>query len=122
VVIFLPAMSRNTIQLQQLDGDGHRVEAKENNTSPTRKPKDATTVQEVEAAEGDAPEAQDAPTPQEVDVQSVNDQSNPFSEERLHVAMPVLSLVLFVSVFELGSVASAIPAISSELHTGLETP
>lgn len=55
------------------------------------------------------------------DVESVGGQRNTMSTKRLMVAVPALSICLFVSFIDQTSVSTATPAIAEELGTGTST-
>ncbi|KAF2705445.1 major facilitator superfamily transporter [Pleomassaria siparia CBS 279.74] len=54
-------------------------------------------------------------------IHSIGNQTNTLSRARLLVAIPLLSVALFVSFIDTTSVATSIPAISSDLDTGTAT-
>jgi hypothetical protein len=131
-------MDLNGVELQQLDSADSRVEAwlargsYATNTRRNRKPEATTTVQEVQAV-SELPEVQDTPVAQDAssaenaspaqdpDGQSGGGQLNSLSTEMRGVLLNMLSLALFLSVFEVVSIAPAIPVISSQLNTGIST-
>jgi predicted MFS family arabinose efflux permease len=54
-------------------------------------------------------------------IHSIGNQTNELSPGRLMVAIPALSLALFVSFIDTTSVSTSIPSISSDLNTGTST-
>jgi EmrB/QacA subfamily drug resistance transporter len=54
-------------------------------------------------------------------VRSIGNQTNTMSGKRLMIAIPLLSVALFVSFIDTTSVATSIPAISADLDTGTAT-
>ena len=54
-------------------------------------------------------------------IHSIGNQTNELSPGRLLVAIPALSLALFVSFIDTTSVSTSIPSISSDLNTGTST-
>ncbi|KAF2662578.1 major facilitator superfamily transporter [Lophiostoma macrostomum CBS 122681] len=54
-------------------------------------------------------------------IHSIGNQTNTLSAKRLMIAIPLLSVSLFVSFIDTTSVATSIPAISAELDTGTAT-
>ena len=54
-------------------------------------------------------------------IRSIGGQTNALSPKRLLIAIPALSVALFVSFIDSTSVSTSIPAISSDLDTGAAT-
>lgn len=54
-------------------------------------------------------------------IRSIGGQTNALSPKRLLIAIPALSVALFVSFIDSTSVSTSIPAISSDLNTGAAT-
>jgi len=54
-------------------------------------------------------------------IRSIGDQTNALSPKRLLIAIPALSVALFVSFIDSTSVSTSIPAISANLDTGTAT-
>jgi len=54
-------------------------------------------------------------------IRSISGQTNTLSAKRLLVAIPALSVALFVSFIDSTSVSTSIPAISADLDTGTAT-
>lgn len=55
------------------------------------------------------------------DAVSIGNQRNLYSTKRLLIAIPALSVALFVSFLDQTSVSTAVPAISDDLETGTAT-
>ncbi|KAJ8116413.1 hypothetical protein OPT61_g2149 [Boeremia exigua] len=55
------------------------------------------------------------------DTQSISGQRNTMSARQLRIAIPTLSVCLFVSFIDQTSVSTATPAIAGDLHTGTAT-
>ena len=69
-------------------------------------------------------ESNSVPTGADSDVESIHSiggQTNTLSPKRLLVAIPALSVALFVSFIDSTSVSTSIPAISADLDTGTST-
>ncbi|KAJ4982718.1 major facilitator superfamily transporter [Stagonosporopsis vannaccii] len=56
------------------------------------------------------------------DTRSISGQRNTMSERQLRIAIPTLSICLFVSFVDQTSVSTATPAIAGDLNTGTATP
>lgn len=54
-------------------------------------------------------------------IRSIGGQTNALSAKRLMIAIPALSVALFVSFIDTTSVSTSIPAISADLDTGTAT-
>lgn len=55
------------------------------------------------------------------DAQSISGQRNTMTAKQLRIAIPTLSVCLFVSFIDQTSVSTATPAIAGDLHTGTAT-
>lgn len=68
-----------------------------------------------------AQQAHDSPDADDSDTESIGGQRNTMSTKRLMVAIPALSVCLFVSFVDQTSVSTATPAIAGDLNTGTAT-
>jgi Na+/melibiose symporter-like transporter len=59
--------------------------------------------------------------PDESDAESIGGQTNTMSARQLRIAIPALSVCLFVSFIDQTSVSTATPAIAEDLNTGTAT-
>lgn len=72
-------------------------------------------------AEPDEAEGSDSTLSDTRSIHSIGNQTNELSPKRLMIAIPALSVALFVSFIDTTSVSTSIPAISSDLDTGTAT-
>ncbi|KAF2181366.1 major facilitator superfamily transporter [Zopfia rhizophila CBS 207.26] len=83
---------------------------------------DGNTVPELEkAASSDTSSRREEENGDNSSVHSIANQTNVLSKKSLLVAIPALSIALFVSFIDTTSVATSIPAVSSDLNTGTAT-
>lgn len=85
-----------------------------------------SAVNREEEGEADGGAAKEAPPADpeagdRSDAESVGGQRNTMSTKRLMLAVPALSICLFVSFIDQTSVSTATPAIAQELNTGTST-
>lgn len=126
-------MEPDGVELRQLDDAGNRVEdwlargARDADGRHTEKPEVATTVEDISASQGSpaddtSPAANPAVT-QDTDVQGTGRQHHPppLSTRNYRALLITLSLALFICIFEVGAIAPAIPVISYDLNTGINT-
>jgi Na+/melibiose symporter-like transporter len=97
--------------------DGHKLTERslssdERDTTPTVKPEEDDRPQNANT--------EDAPR-RDSDAESVGGQRNAMSTKRLMIAIPALSVCLFVSFVDQTSVSTATPAIAQALDTGTAT-
>lgn len=86
--------------------------SEEYNTAAAGTPSPYTTTLDEEAQHEDHDDS---------DAESIGGQRNAMSTKRLIVAIPALSVCLFVSFVDQTSVSTATPAIAGELNTGTAT-
>ncbi|KAM0716414.1 hypothetical protein Q7P37_007859 [Cladosporium fusiforme] len=67
------------------------------------------------------PQVEEPHDPDDSDAESIGGQRNTMSSKRLMVAIPALSVCLFVSFVDQTSVSTATPAIAGDLNTGTAT-
>jgi hypothetical protein len=94
----------------------------ESHTSPADLENGVTEMEEKDTiSRPDEAEGSDSTLSDNASIHSIGNQTNELSPKRLLVAIPALSVALFVSFIDTTSVSTSIPSISSDLNTGTST-